>query len=50
MIGVVFKNCWVFDEDCIFIYLIQTRWSIEKEHTHTCKRLFFHALKSFNMT
>ena len=48
-IAVVFKNRRAFtdDEHYIFICLPQTRWSIE----HTVrKRLFFHTLKSFNMS
>jgi len=44
-IGVVFKNRRVFDEHYVFIYLIQTRWSIERRHTHAND----YSLTPFNM-
>ena len=46
-IDVYRKNRRVFDEHYIFIYLPQTRWSME--YTRTRKHLFFYALKFFNM-
>jgi len=48
-IGVVFKNKWMFNEHYIFIYLSQTRWSMQ-HCPHTRKRLSFPTLKTFNMT
>jgi len=47
-IGVVLKKGRIFAEYYIYIYLFVSDQMVQR--THTRKRLFFYAWKSFNMT